>query len=269
MSAEMMQMMSQMGGGGGGGQSQNGKLVDFVLSWATTGGTNELIKSQNRFNEALAGINNRLRAKSNEVTAAWDSTKRWQQSVNNNRRLQAGGEQVTVNSVNTNRQLDVASLSNLNKRVAEMEQRGAAYAAQAASGVVGTAADMVNSTLALRSALEQEQQTRTTRMATIDSAQRSGDIMRQAVSSLDDLYLQTGFDYETDIAQTQSTMSPFMRFYQAAGGAEGMMNMAKGGAAAGKKLWDWGTQSEQISSGDNYQTADAESSYLSNFKFDS
>lgn len=269
MSAEVMAMMSQMSGGSGGGGSQMGKVVDFALSWATTGGTNEIIKAQNKFNEAMAGINNRLRAKSNEVAAAWNNTKRWQMSVNNNKRLQAGGEQVNTNTVNTRRQLDTLSLNDLNKRVAEMEQAGAAFAAQAASGVVGTAADMVNSTLALRRALETEQSSRNVTMFTQDSAQRSSDIMRQAVSSLGDLYLQTEFDYATDIAQTQSTMSPFMRFYQAAGGAQGMMDMAKAGAGAGKKLWDWASSPEQISSGDNYQSADEASSYLSNFKFDS
>lgn len=269
MSAEMLAMMSQMGGGSGGSGGNMGKAIDFALSWATTGGTNELIKAQNKFNQEMAAINNRLRAKSNDVAAAWDSTKRWQISFNNNKRLQTGGEAVTVNTVNTVRQLDSLSSTNLNKRVAAMEQLGAAFAAQAASGVTGTVADMVTGSINLRQALSEEQVSRNKTMTLVDSAQHSADIMRQAVSSLDDVYLQSEFDYGQDIAHTQSTVSPFMRFYKAAGGAEGVVNMGKAAASAGKKLWDWSTSPEQIGSGDNYQNADEASSYLSNFKFDS
>lgn len=234
----MAEYANQQGGQGGQTLTQAGissgnpyvAAAAFATDMMLAGGRRQLMKAQNAYNQEMAAISNRLREKSNEVSAAWASTKLWQQSYNNNKRLAAGGEQVTTNTVNTLRQRDVRTASDVQEAIARAEQRGAAYAAQAASGVTGTAADMINSTLSLRAAITGEQTKRTKGMIALDSAQRNGDIMRAAVSSLDTSYSQPEFDYSKDFAPLVQLPSPFMQVMSAVGGE----NIVKGAAYAAK-----------------------------------
>lgn len=234
-------IMSMMGSSGG-GSSPFGKGLEFALSWATTGGQNQLIKVQNAHNQAIAEINNSLRKEQNSTAAAWAATRNWQQAYNNNQVLKNAGVNVTATSINTARHQDATSIANLNKRTADMEQRGAAAAAQAASGVSGSVGDMISGTIALRQAMTDEQVRRTGSMAAIDAAQRSGDIMRQAVSNLGNEYITAQLDYGFDIAKKQETMSPFARFYQAAGGAQGVLDVGSVVARGASKAWDLGSK---------------------------
>lgn len=244
----MAEYANQQGGQGGATLTQAGiqsgnpyvAAAAFVTDMVMAGGRRQLMKAQNAYNQEMAAISNRLREKSNEMSAAWAATKLWQQSHNNNKRLAAGGEQVTTNTVNTLRQRDVRSASDVQRTIAEAEQRGAAYAAQAASGVTGTAADMINSTLSLRAAITAERTERTKGMVALDSAQRNGDIMRAAVSSLDTSYSQPEFDYSKDFAPLVQLPSPFMQVMSAVGGE----NIVKGAAYAAKM----GSNSDSTSS---------------------
>ncbi len=234
----MAEYANQQGGQGGKTLTQAGissgnpivAAAAFGIDMALAGGRRQLMKAQNAYNQEMAAISNRLREKSNELSAAWASTKAWQQSYNNNKRLEAGGEQVTTNTINTLRQGDVRSVNDVQEAIARAEQRGSAYAAQAASGVTGTAADMINSTLSLRAAITKEQNLRTKNMVALDSAQRSGDIMRAAVSSLDTSYSQPEFDYSKDFAPLVQMPSLFMQVMSAVGGE----NIVKGASYAAK-----------------------------------
>lgn len=283
----MAEYANQQGGQGGATLTQAGiqsgnpyvAAAAFATDMVMAGGRRQLMKAQNAYNQEMAAISNQLREKSNEVSAAWASTKLWQQSYNNNKRLAAGGEQVTTNTVNTLRQRDVRSASDVQEAIARAEQRGAAYAAQAASGVTGTAADMINSTLSLRAAITGEQTKRTKGMIALDSAQRNGDIMRAAVSSLDTSYSQPEFDYSKDFAPLVQLPSPFMQVMSAVGGE----NIVKGAAYAAKM----GSKSDSTArsdsgwassydSGQNIDFGSSDASYgdggssqgLDNFSFD-
>jgi hypothetical protein len=281
----MAEYANQQGGQGGmtltqaGIQSGNPYVAAaaFMTDMALAGGRDQLMKAQNKYNQEMAAISNRLREKSNEVTAAWSATKQWQQSYNNNKRLQAGGEQVTTNTVNTLRSRDVRSVNDVQQAIADAEQRGVAYAAQAASGVTGSAADMINSTLSLRAAITKEQSLRTKGMVALDSAQRSGDIMRAAVSTLDTSYSQPEFDYSKDFAPLVQLPSPFMKVMSAVGGE----NIVKGASYASKigekdKSTRTSGWASSYDSGQNIDFGSTDTSYgdggtsagLDNFNFD-
>lgn len=284
----MAQYANQQSGQGGTTLTQAGiqsgnpyvAAAAFVTDMILAGGRDQLMDAQNKYNQEMAAISNRLREKSNEVTAAWSATKQWQQSYNNNKRLKAGGEQVTANTVNTLRARDVRSADDMQRAVADAEQRGAAYAAQAASGVTGTAADMINSTLSLRAAITKERVARTNGMVSLDAAQRSGDIMRATVSSLDVSYSQPEFDYSKDFAPLVQKPSPFMKVMGAVGGE----NIVKGAAYAAKigekaqtsRGSGQGGWASSYDSGQNINFGSSDASYgdggssagLDNFNFD-
>lgn len=236
-------------------------IAAAIMDFSLAGGREELTNATNKYNQAIADINNRLRDKSNEAAAAWESTKVWVQANNNNLRLKAGGEQVTATSVNAARQADVRNLSDVQQRVAEAEQRGAAFAAQAASGVAGTTGDIINSTINLRTALTADQRKRTVASTVFDTAQRQADILRTAVSGLDFTYSAGQFDYAKDISQMQDKDSLFFQAAKAMG-VKGASTYGEVGYNSGKKLWTWANSdnSENIGFGTNQ---DAGNSYSS------
>lgn len=248
--------MPQGNNAGGGSMTQAAAATDdpyavaaaFAIDMSLAGGREEVIDAQNNYNTAIAEINNRLREKSNETAAAWESTKAWQKSVNNNIRLQTAGEQVTATNVNAIRQRDVRSLSDVQQRIALAEQRGAAYSSQAASGVAGTVGDMVNSTIALRAAMTQEQLGRNVNSQALDVAQRTSDIMRAAVSSLDYTYSATEFDYGKDFATLTEKPSLFAQVAQIAG-VDGMYKGTEATVDGSKRLWNWANSSNGESVG--------------------
>lgn len=218
-------IMSMMGGGGSG--KSMGGILDMALSWATTGGQNQLIKAQNAHAAAITEINNKLRAEQNDTSAAWAATRQTFQAMNNNTTLRTGGEAVTTQVTNTLRQRDQLDLSNLSRRISEMEARGAAAAAQSASGLGGSVGEMVSQTISLRQSMDAETIRRNRRGANSDAGIRVGDIMRQAVSSLNAEVLDAQLDFRQDVAQQQGTLSPFTRIMKA-GGFEKMGTVADG-----------------------------------------
>lgn len=243
---DMTALMSMFGGSSG---QSLGKGVDFLMSMAGSGARNDLVKAHNAHNKAMDALRTKVRDKNNEQVAAWDATKRWQQAENNKRTLQGAGEAVTANTINARRRSDSQDLGELSTRIAVMEQRGAAYAAQAASGVVGTVGDMVNSTIRLRQAMDKEQLKRNRLSESIDVAIRSGDIMRQAVTSLDQTYIHSNFDNTVFYTPQQMTEGMFSRVWNAAGGSQGMVDMGKGIYSAGKQMWtafNQPTKTEQV-----------------------
>lgn len=164
-------------------------------------------EANNRLSKVNADARNRVRQASNANEAAQNSLARWIQSVNNNRRLDAGGDALEQNIVNYRRSEDAALTQSFAKGISEAEQEGAMAAAAAVSGVDGNVVDMVNSSVALRDSIVGQQMSDFRDMRAYDTAARAGSIMSQVVGGMDNSLILDTLDYNIDVAQEQHIFS--------------------------------------------------------------
>jgi hypothetical protein len=184
-----------MGGGGG------GSITGMIMSLANVGVERATIKANNMLSQVNAESQNKVRQASNAAKAAQGSLDRWMQSVNNNRILEQGGNNMEASVVNYRRQVDANMYTRFSDQVSRAEQQGAAYAAQAASGVGGSVVDMVNGATAIRNSLIQQRTDDVLRMSGHDAAKAASGVMRHAIGSMNTSLLVDTFDTNINVSQ--------------------------------------------------------------------
>lgn len=175
-------------------------------------GTTAAAKANTRISEANAEAGEKVKVATNAAKAASGSLDRWVQSVNNNRRLKAGGEALEALAVNASRMNDASANRNLATSIRAAEQQGMAAAMQAFSGVGGSVVDAVNTSVALRDSIVNEQIRDSQEMGNYDVARRAGMIMSQTIGGLDQTLIRENLDY----TQYYSQVTPYISSFAAA-----------------------------------------------------
>lgn len=161
-------------------------------------GARHQAKIANILGAAKARASNTVREASNINAAAQSSLQRWVQSANNKAALKRGGESLEALTVNFTRQADAWSKAGFSQKIRSAEAIGGARAAQAAAGVAGSTADMINLTTALRDSIVDEDTRQMRDMANYDFARKYKGVFSQMVSSLDNSLVFTNLDYGKD-----------------------------------------------------------------------
>ena len=187
--------------------------------------TRAQVAANNRLSILNANVSNQLRGWGNVAEAAKSSLARWVQSVNNQRTLDAGGDELEANIVNYRRTSDASLLASFRHGIQEAEQAGAMAAAAAMNGVDGNVVDMVNGSVALRDSIVRQRFAEVGQMQAADTALRAGRIMSQMVGGLDNSIIVDALDYNVDVAQQQAQIG--LLAYAGRGAAE---HMGGGGA---------------------------------------
>ena len=179
------------------------------------------VKAGNDVSKANADAGNLVRGAKNELASAQGNLQRWVQSLQNNRKLDAGGQAMEANMVNYRRQDDLLSQGAFEQSIAEAEASGAAAAMQALSGVTGDVVDMVNGATALRHARVNERNLVRREGMAFDAAHRQGTMMSQMVQGLDSSIIVDSIDYGVDVSQYTPTKSRLASMLYGAASAMG------------------------------------------------
>jgi hypothetical protein len=171
--------------------------------------TNAAIAANNRLSLLNAKVSNALRQASNAAKSAEGNLQRFVQSVNNNKRLDAGGSALEALVVNGRRRMDANLSGNLSSDIRTAEQAGHAAAAAAAAGIDGNVVDMVNQSTALRDSIVKNSVDKAQSAANYDLSVKAGHVMSQMVSSLDNSVIMDSIDYNVDVAQERPETSSF------------------------------------------------------------
>ncbi len=142
-------------------------------------------KADNKISEGNAKAREKVQEGQNTLQAATGNLERWMQSVNNNRRLDAGGEQLEVARRNASREADDVGRESIVTSLQRAEQQGASAAAQAFSGVGGTAADMINASTSIRDDLVKQALGEKAAYGQYDRARRAGAITSAMIGGMD------------------------------------------------------------------------------------
>lgn len=155
----------------------------------------------------MVAANRTKSAGANIASKAQGNLARWAQSVNNQRRLEAGGKQLEVNAINFGRQLDAAVTSGFSQSIGAAEAAGRAGVAAAFSGISGDVVDSVNLSTRIRDRMVREQTQKNVEMAKWDFAQRQALTATQTIRGLDSSYILDNLDYTMGYTQQQWTPS--------------------------------------------------------------
>jgi hypothetical protein len=164
-----------------------------------------------------ADTKNEARAWANFNVAAQNQLKRFVQSTNNTRRLDAGGESLGTTLVNYRRQKDQLTRGNFEDSIRAAEQAGSQAAAAATAGISGSVADNINSATILRNdrlAMEAEKQGRA---LDADYQHTAKAITTDAINGLDNRSVYDNFDNNIDVALKYAAPTWFGKFLSGGG----------------------------------------------------
>jgi len=167
------------------------------------------IEANNRLSVAFTESSNQVRAASNGFEAAKGSLARYMQSLNNNKRLEAGGHALEASLVNTRRQQDVITAQGFESEIRNAEQTGAQAAKAAFAGVGGDAVDMVSASTRLTQQRAAEFADRAQGYSLYDAARRAGAIVSQTIRGLDNSLIIDSLDYNRNTATIHKSLSPW------------------------------------------------------------
>lgn len=170
-------------------------------------GAKQMAAIENKVSAANAEAANKVRAASSASLAAQASLDRWTQSVENSRRLRAGGAALEANTVNLLRQRDANTIRTLSGEIEQAEQFGNAAAVAAFSGIGGEVVDMVNSTTSLRNAIIEQRAADVQHMVDFDALRQQGNIMQSMVEGLDSSIVIESLDYGRNVATVKKVPS--------------------------------------------------------------
>jgi len=171
--------------------------IGAINSWSDR----QLAKVNTHLSEVQAETSNRIRQAGNVATAAKNNLSRFMQSLANQKRLEAGGAAAEANTVNFLRNRDAMLTGNFAEQIRYAEAAGRAHVAQAASGVGGNVADMVNAATALRQSQVQQRFDDNGQKAGFDNAKRAEYILRSTVDGLDNSIIFDNLDFRQDYSQ--------------------------------------------------------------------
>lgn len=163
-----------------------------------------MVETNNRLARTRAEEGNRVRQASNTASAAEGALNRFVQSVNNNRRLKAGGQALEANMVDFYRSDDQLMKQGFSQSISEAEQAGAMAAAAAVNGIAGSVVEDVNLSTSLRDGIVNDAFSDLRGQESYDTARRAGSIMSQVVGSMDQSLIIDRLDYNQDVAMQQA-----------------------------------------------------------------
>lgn len=166
-------------------------------------GNKQMAAIENRVSAANAQAGNKVRGAANTLAAAQGALARWSQSLDNNRKLKAGGNVLEATTVNALRQQDAGTVASFSDQIRSAEAQGAAEASQAFAGVSGDVVDMVNVSTSLRNSIVAERTKDLQRMGAWDTGRQLGGIMQQMTASLDSSMILEGLDHNTNVANVK------------------------------------------------------------------
>jgi len=209
-------------------------IVGAIDGWLQGSAGRATAQANNKISKVNAETGNKTRQWRNTATAATNNFARWQQSLNNQRILKAGGEQLEANTQNYLRQVDAHSYDDINRSLGDAEMMGAQAAQAGAVGMIGGVADMVDVSTRIRSGIVDQIAKDQTAYASHDQARRAGMIFSQTVQSLDSSLIIDTFDNGIDYAQETPVFSHWANAIQGVGKSFGV-----GGQGADvMKNWD-------------------------------
>jgi hypothetical protein len=121
------------------------------------------------------------------------------QSLNNQRRLKAAGQQLATGAQNRVRAQDGMVTSSLERQLRDAEQQGAYAANVASTGSGGNAVDMIDLTMRLKNSRRDAATTQNNKYLNYDMAQQLSGIMPQTLQGLDRTTYNAGMDYSTNM----------------------------------------------------------------------
>lgn len=162
------------------------------------------IGANNRVAAAQAEAANTVRDAANTLSSARGGLARYMQSLQNQQTLEAGGQMLEANLVNSLRAEDTLREASFEDQIRNAEALGSQAAAAAFSGVGGEVADTISVTTRLMQQRAGERALRNTRYRSFDTSRRAEAITEQTVRSLDSSLIFDQLDLSTDIARQQA-----------------------------------------------------------------
>lgn len=254
-------------------------VINSFMAIFSIDAANAQAAANQRVSFANAAAGNKVRTARNAAQAAQNSLARWVQSVNNNRALDAGGQALEANSVNFRRASDAGVREDFLTSLQSAEQAGMSAAMAAAAGIDGQVVDMVNSSVALRDSIVQQQTADYRGMQSYDATRRAASIMQQTVGGLDSSLILDSFDTSIDVGQEfakQSKLPAYLKLAKDAaetfvtmGGSEMFSGGSKPTAGSGISpsdsrpaafKWNMGTTESYRITGDDFKLGNNQSS---------
>jgi hypothetical protein len=185
-------------------------LASLGLTLAQGYASNKIQKAESKLREAQVAGANSNRLSKNIERGAEAGLMRFMQSMNNNRRLKAAGQQRDAGVQTMIRTQDNITTTSIEQQLREAESQGA-YAANAAkSGMMGNSVDMIDITMRMKNTRQRAAVEQNNKYLTYDMAQQIAGVIPQAVEGLDATMYNAGMDTSTNMAYSaKSTGHPF------------------------------------------------------------
>lgn len=153
------------------------------------------IARQKEFENEKRKGQERVRVAGNEFKAAEAGLNRFAQSLNNQKRLEAGGKAQSALLENAARGREAEQVGNFERTIRSSEDMGNNAARAAASGSYGSVVDMIAVSTALRDDRIEGQLERNRVYKDRDTARRASEIMTQTAGNLDNRSIYESLDY--------------------------------------------------------------------------
>jgi hypothetical protein len=175
-------------------------LVGSFLNIFAVGAQRAVADANTRISKVNAESSNKVRQAQNALSASEHGLARFVQSINNNRILDAGGQQLEANVVNYRRTSDQLLTQSFADSIGQAEQAGAAAAAAAQAGIGGGVVDMVDHSTRLRDSIVNEASRVRGEVFASDTSRRAASIMSQTVGGMDQSLILDQMDFNQDYA---------------------------------------------------------------------
>jgi len=179
--------------------------------------------AQYKIDKANVNAARLVQGANNELEAAKSSLSRVLQSIGNNRKLVAGGEQAATIWTNLSRTLDGMTKGTIAAQANSSREMGAFVAQAAAAGQGGGTIAQLKRTFAGEQARQEQERKQAKQIAIKDGQSAAGTVMEQAVQSLDNTQFFANMDY-TQYVDPAKPMSPLMAGIMAFSGG-GIMSL--------------------------------------------
>lgn len=137
----------------------------------------------------------KVQAAKNERSGAESAVAKWGQSLSNQKKLKAGGENFNILAENFSRTVDARTLDSAMGMLRHGEDLGRLTAAAASAGIGGSSIESYNRTVETGFALQREAEERSARSGDYVAAKQAGRALGDAVDSMDNNLYMADQDY--------------------------------------------------------------------------
>lgn len=184
-------------------------MIGLNVAGSLFGGSNQnsMLRAQARANVAQAKASQRSRDARNLAAKAQANVARFGQSIQNNRALRAGGEQVNAMTENIGRISDQFVRGNVARQLQANEELGRVSAAAGWTGTGGSSVRAVEETLRRRNAIVEEDVARTQKQQISTMRRQRGTALATAIANMDSRHIMADLDYGFDVPAAVSAPS--------------------------------------------------------------